>query len=301
MPQLSIHSPFDTTALVTTSSTHGHHRPYGGNVSCDMDVLVPSRGTPVAFDPACHGIEVRAVVESIRPACRSGKPEDGGFAVLLRLQRLDEVGWVETGLRLLFAHLDPVTVEVGDVLPAGGARIGALGPAVAQRWPDGSSACGARHGRGDPCAEEYHSSCAVHSHLHVEAFGAERVVGRGARLERGADVVSFTLAGSGVSRPDEEVEEAPRPSTYVVARGDTLVEIAARLGVVLPRLLNANPDLVQVGQVLHVPGHTYEVCPRDTLGEIARRFGVTLQALASANAIADVDVIRVGQVLVIPR
>ena len=53
--------------------------------------------------------------------------------------------------------------------------------------------------------------------------------------------------------------------------------------------------------MLVVPGVTYEVRPRDTLGEIALRFGVSVEALKAANGIADVNVIRVGQVLTIPR
>jgi len=45
---------------------------------------------------------------------------------------------------------------------------------------------------------------------------------------------------------------------------------------------------------------TYTVQPGDTLGVIATRFGVDLAALAAANALADVNLIEVGQVLIIP-
>ncbi len=47
---------------------------------------------------------------------------------------------------------------------------------------------------------------------------------------------------------------------------------------------------------------TYTVQPGDTLSQIASRFGVTVQALMEANHISadDADLIRVGQVLVIP-
>jgi LysM repeat protein len=47
-------------------------------------------------------------------------------------------------------------------------------------------------------------------------------------------------------------------------------------------------------------GETYVVQPGDTLAEIAAQFGVTVQALAEANNIANIDVIEVNQVLVIP-
>lgn len=46
---------------------------------------------------------------------------------------------------------------------------------------------------------------------------------------------------------------------------------------------------------------TYTVQAGDTLAEIAAAFGVTLDALVEANNIENVDVIEVGQVLIIPR
>ncbi|MBX3000560.1 MAG: peptidoglycan DD-metalloendopeptidase family protein [Caldilineaceae bacterium] len=47
-------------------------------------------------------------------------------------------------------------------------------------------------------------------------------------------------------------------------------------------------------------GATYTVQPGDTLGEIATRFGTSVEALAAANNITNVNVLAVGQVLVIP-
>lgn len=46
--------------------------------------------------------------------------------------------------------------------------------------------------------------------------------------------------------------------------------------------------------------HTYVVQSGDTLDGLARRFGVSAEALASANKIGDPNLIRVGQVLIIP-
>jgi nucleoid-associated protein YgaU len=46
---------------------------------------------------------------------------------------------------------------------------------------------------------------------------------------------------------------------------------------------------------------TYTVQAGDTLAEIAAAYGVTLDALVAANNIENIDVIEVGDVLVIPR
>lgn len=47
-------------------------------------------------------------------------------------------------------------------------------------------------------------------------------------------------------------------------------------------------------------GDSYTVQAGDTLAEIAARYNVTVAALAAANNIGNIDVIEVGQVLVIP-
>ena len=54
------------------------------------------------------------------------------------------------------------------------------------------------------------------------------------------------------------------------------------------------------GGVGVVEGESYVVKRGDTLAEIAAAFGVTVDAIARANGIANIDVIEVGQVLVIP-
>ena len=123
------------------------------------------------------------------------------------------------------------------------------------------------------------------------------VAGRSTRLAAGDVIMSFEVAGA--AAPDEI--EVVRSATYTVVEGDTLPEVAGRLGVSLVALIAANADLLRPGQVLAVPGSTYEVRPRDTLGEIARRFQVTVEAIARANDIANVNVIAVGQILIIPR
>ncbi|MFZ2572685.1 MAG: LysM domain-containing protein, partial [Trichococcus flocculiformis] len=74
-----------------------------------------------------------------------------------------------------------------------------------------------------------------------------------------------------------------------------------------------NANLISIGQVLTIPGTgtpttpttpttgtSYTVKAGDTLYAIALRYGVTITQLVNANGIANPNLIRVGQVLIIP-
>jgi spore germination protein len=96
----------------------------------------------------------------------------------------------------------------------------------------------------------------------------------------------------------------------VVVLGDTLYAIARRYGVSIESIAAANavsdPNVLVVGQALAIPDArvpaplVYAVRPGDTLHVIAGLFSTTVQAIAAANAIANVNLIYVGQQLVIP-
>jgi LysM repeat protein len=128
-----------------------------------------------------------------------------------------------------------------------------------------------------------------------------------------------TSANLAPARPATTSPAATAPArTYAVQRGDTLSAIAARFGVRggWPALYAANrpaigpdPDALNVGLVLHVPGPVipvrYTVTAGDTLSVIAARFGVRggWPALYAANrpAIgADPDAVHTGIRLTIP-
>jgi LysM repeat protein len=103
-------------------------------------------------------------------------------------------------------------------------------------------------------------------------------------------------------------------SYYTVQRGDTLSGIAARFGVTVQALMQANAltnaDRIYVGQRLTIPGGGtstttgstvyYTVQRGDNVSSIAVRHGVTAWAIVQANHLANPNFIYVGQRLTIP-
>ncbi|MFN8506860.1 MAG: LysM peptidoglycan-binding domain-containing protein [Dehalococcoidia bacterium] len=148
---------FGGDTRVTSSSSQGHHTPYGGSRSMDLDVIdAPSIGQSIAFNVAApEGTEVRGVVRIIGPACRSGQLSDGGNKVQIRIEyRAAGGAWRPSDAWVLYAHMDPVLVRVDDVI-APGTVVGRMGP---------------------ESGPEYDSSCAQGSHVHVEAARATSVL-----------------------------------------------------------------------------------------------------------------------------
>lgn len=102
---------------------------------------------------------------------------------------------------------------------------------------------------------------------------------------------------------------------YTVKSGDTLWAIARSLGVSLPDLHRANPDLsakqLSVGQKIRLPGQTstrriasrranYEIKSGDTLWSIAQRYDLSLSSLVQANGLNKEAPLTVGTQLYIP-
>lgn len=117
-----------------------------------------------------------------------------------------------------------------------------------------------------------------------------------------------------------EGSNTPAPSqpsnngaTYTVKSGDTLSGIAARFGTTYQKIAAdngiANPNIIHPGQVLKIngggsvqtsnTGRTYIVKSGDTLSGIAAKFGTTYQKIARDNNIANPNIIRPGQKLII--
>ncbi len=96
---------------------------------------------------------------------------------------------------------------------------------------------------------------------------------------------------------------------YLVREGDTLSELAERLGVSVRALAEANriqdPNFIVAGHMLVVPSDggsatEYLVRPGDTLWAISDRVGVPVSALARANGLEDPDWVPAGRLLSVP-
>lgn len=103
------------------------------------------------------------------------------------------------------------------------------------------------------------------------------------------------------------------PTTYTVMPGDWVYNIARKFNVSPNSIIAANglrpPYSLRAGQTLTIPaggtqpgggGNVYIVRPGDTLYSIARRNGKSVTAIASANNLVNINLIFVGQRLVIP-
>ena len=108
-------------------------------------------------------------------------------------------------------------------------------------------------------------------------------------------------------------------TTIIIQKGDTLNQIAIKYNTTVARLVElnniSNPNLIFAGATLIVPsgetnidtdgnstsGQTVYIVQRgDTLNKIATEFGTTAIAIAKENSIRNINLIYVGQRLIIP-
>jgi lysozyme len=100
----------------------------------------------------------------------------------------------------------------------------------------------------------------------------------------------------------------PFNRVYTVQSGDTVDSIARTFGVTPQALIQLNkisdPNLIETGMQLLIPNAfvpgLYTVKSGDTLTKIAQSYGTTVGVLAQTNHIINVNLIYVGQVLVVP-
>lgn len=126
-------------------------------------------------------------------------------------------------------------------------------------------------------------------------------------------VLDITLGDKPVVEEPKEEPKNDKPievtgDSYVIQAGDTLSEIAQACGLAVQDLVEANnianPDLIKKGATLVIP--TVDTTKRhivksgDTLSKIAKQYGYTVAELVTANDIANADLIKIGQLIVLP-
>ncbi len=137
--------------------------------------------------------------------------------------------------------------------------------------------------------------------LWVEAW--RRTFERGRAADRRPSVVLIAFVVTTITLASAD---------YTVRKGDTLSRIASSNGTTVSAIVDANgltnPNLIRVGQTLVIPGQggesaptsgTYVVVGGDTLARIASAHGTTVSAIVTANNIANPNVIRIGQQLLV--
>ncbi len=109
---------------------------------------------------------------------------------------------------------------------------------------------------------------------------------------------------------------AASSSTHTVKSGESLSTIAAKYGMTTEELARANgitnTNVIYIGTRLSLSGETIDFTPGsgsagshtvasgETLGKIAAAYGTTVDTLVELNSLTNPDLIRVGQVLVVP-
>lgn len=111
------------------------------------------------------------------------------------------------------------------------------------------------------------------------------------------------------------------PCSYVVQQGDNLFRISLRYNVPIQTIATANNilniNIIKIGDTLNIPGcnsgggdygtggpigsgQSYTVMQGDTLFKLSMQYGVTVHQIAAANGIPNINLIYIGQQLVIP-
>jgi len=130
----------------------------------------------------------------------------------------------------------------------------------------------------------------------------------------------LTATEAPVQSPTLPPTETPMPTAaplvHTVRAGETLSSVAARYGVTIDALIQANglsSDVIRAGQQLVIPGQaqppavaptprpaTHVVQRGENLAMIAQKYDVPVLDLMAANGISNPNLIKVGQELKIP-
>lgn len=123
--------------------------------------------------------------------------------------------------------------------------------------------------------------------------------------------LALPAIGTGLAMQGRAAPATAAEVSHNVAIGETLSAIAARYGVSVNDLVQANgltnPNVIYAGQTLVIPravgtsGESVHIVQSgESLSVIARRYSITAEQIAQANSISDINTVYVGQHLLIP-
>jgi len=109
-------------------------------------------------------------------------------------------------------------------------------------------------------------------------------------------------------------QQCPQGSfSYTIRPGDTFFILAQRFNTTVDAIQrlnpNVNPNNLQIGQIICIPGMAPAQCPNgffytiragDTLFILSQRFGVSVQAIINANPGINPNNLQIGQRICIP-
>jgi LysM repeat protein len=220
---------------------------------------------------------IGASATSLDPAAESAATGDVATSALPTDQMAAEAP--APGAEPTSAAADSMTGGFGDESSALGADASAT--------PEGLDDVAATLGAGDGLTEESAMLGARDGRVEESAMlgtGDERIEENATLGAGGEAIVASTVLGAG----DEDIVDSA-----VLGAGDGHIEEGDMLGLGEPAApLSEAPLLIDQVQ-------TYYVAPGDSLTAIARRFGIDVDTLRAANAVADANLLFVGQALVV--
>ena len=130
-PAVWVGSPLSATWPTGTSLPSQHHRPYGGDWSADLQSVSANAPVVLYAAPQVSSVAIRAVVETVRPACASGVISQGGHRVTVAFY----TGSTKIGTAT-YAHINP-SVAQGATISRWGTTLGTVGTYTTSSCWDG--------------------------------------------------------------------------------------------------------------------------------------------------------------------
>ncbi|OLS03716.1 gamma-D-glutamyl-L-diamino acid endopeptidase 1 [Tissierella creatinophila DSM 6911] len=121
--------------------------------------------------------------------------------------------------------------------------------------------------------------------------------------------------GQRICIPGKTPQKCPMGTfAYTIKQGDTIYNLDKKYNTTVEAILmvnpGINPDNLQIGQIICIPGETPQKCPMgtfaytikqgDTIYKLAKAYNTTVEAILMVNPGINPDNLQIGQVICIP-